>query len=464
MPNTEQSNQELRISPLDDKAYNLLNYCLKNDDWAPDNLSKVIISFIDESSKVDELKSIWDIEAVNNILYDLLHSFKDKLVDNNPPVSRESSIEFTKLFRKNLKANIAPYWLIMPLHKAKLKDLIVFGDFLFIPDHLPRSKKLAILADKLCITSDEMNYRADHTEKSRSPYFYEYTLMCRKISHHTSFVQTFGYLILLLDFAILRVLKYSKELVTPSPFGGITLAQYHREDNKFILVCAQNSRWWNHIPIWTDVYSTTIMGDLGWLNDKDVQKNMIELEKSIGYVDPVDRLAFRFRRAAIFFSKALDLQLATRKSIFEGFGLALLHMMIAAESLLLDREAEKRLRLATLISRLVIIDNFSSEDVFTNIETCYNYRSDYVHSGNDVFPEYDEDFEEDQVQKGIHLVRHAIAKLISEAPKYLELANGLAQSSNQVITDKSRENAWFKYLENYWIAILSGSSSTFELS
>lgn len=435
------------------RAFELLNHCLKNNEWSPDTSTSAVVAFSDASYDTDDLETVWHMETVNDILYKLLDDYREKLSGTKPPVSDENASSFTQLFCDTLRANVADHWLITPIHRAKISNLIEFGDYLFIPDAFPRNEKLRILAEKSKITMEDMVWRAEHTEKTRSPNFYNYSLMCRKINHQTSFVNFISNRVVLLDFAILRVLKYATELDVQSPFHSITISEYRRAENMHLVINAQSSSKWGHSPIWSDAHTTTLVGNLNWLHDQVVQNEMMALENSIGYLHQIDRLSFRFRRAAMFYSKAVDMQLASRKRSFEGYGLELLHLMIAAESLLLDRESEKRLRLATLISRLVDIENHSQREVFESFDTCYNLRSDYVHSGDDIFPEYNENFEDGQIKQNIYIVRHAVAKIICDAPRYLALAKQLAQSDNKT----NAEKAWFVHLDNIWKGVLSGS-------
>ena len=445
-------------SPLEQKAYNLLNYCVKENSWNPDYETPAIVGFINEAANDKEMKPVWFIEPAIEYFYFLLEQYKEELSSVKPPAPKASASAFVDRFRNMMKANITAHWLVMPIHRAKLNDVLEFGDYLFIPEHFPRKKKLAILAEKSLVTQKEMEERAEHTEETRSRNFYEYTLMCRMVSHHSSWVHHYGTRIALLDFAILRVLKHAHELETHETLDYASVPESLREPNRHIVVNTKDSYSWGHLPMWADAQTITMYGDLDWLRDKRIQCRFTELERAVGFTKPIDRLAFRFLRAAIFFSKAIDIQLTTRKKEFEGFGLELLHLMIAAESLLLDREAEKRLRLATLLSRLVNITGCSTEDIFTSIDSCYNWRSDYVHSGDDVFPEYENNFEEGQIQKKVYLVRHVIARLISEAPKYLKATEELVQRSTQSqLSVKACEKAWFKHLDEIWFAVLSGS-------
>ena len=176
---------------------------------------------------------------------------------------------------------------------------------------------------------------------------------------------------MLLDFAILRLLKHASILQSSKNLDAVVIGpdEHGRDDNRHILINTKYPSGRGHIPFWADSQSTTILGDLDWLESETIQSKFIEIENIVGYLTSIDRLAFRFRRAVMFFSRAIDLQHATRKGLFEGYGLEILHLMLAAESLLLGRKPEKRLRLATLISRLVNIDGFTSEELFINFST-----------------------------------------------------------------------------------------------
>ena len=154
----------------------------------------------------------------------------------------------------------------------------------------------------------------------------------------------------------------------------------------------------------------------------------------------------------MFFSRASTTELVSLKDAFDGFGLELLHLMIEAESLLLEREFDQRLRLATLLSRLFLSKIFPL-DVFTSIDSTYTWRSDYVHSGDDVFPEYGEEFNIGEVQKTLYLLRHVIAKFIHDAPKILDFAEIKAReriAPPTPLSDKNRVTAWFDILQKMW--------------
>ncbi len=450
-------------SPLADSlekvAQNLFNYCLENGDWSPDFDTPAIKGFITAASQDQELSYNWSIAAAFEYLYSLLAEQAEDLRTHQPPAKPAEIAEFIQRFRKAMTAGLTDHWLVMPIIRAKLKSLIRFGDYIFIPEQFTREQKIRVLAETIQIDYDQMLIRAEHTEKTRSPSFYEYTLMCRHLTHHTPWVTQLGTRTLQIDFALIRTLSQSIRLQTERVPSIASMLELQRSPNNHICYNTSSPHNWGQMPVWGEPSSTTFIGSLDWLEDPDTQNQLSALDHRLGVASPLDRLAFRFQRAALFYSKAVDIDLLNRSRAFEGLALELLHLLIAAETLLLDREAEKRLRLATLLSRLVLLDDVSPSGVFSAINTCYTWRSDYVHSGEDVFPEYDEEFNEGKTQKSLYLARHVIARLIAKAPSILDFAAKKAQGSgpsNVCLGPRDTERAWFKYLDKIWFSVLSG--------
>lgn len=437
------------------KTKDLLYYITANGDNAINLHSSAIIGFMDEVSQSPELSEKWSNEEGYDSLFLLLNNFLEANNEEKPSITNDCVKEFLGRYISLFNSSISDYWLIIPIENAKFENVIKFGDYCFIPEEKPREEKIKILANLSSISLGEMTHHAEHTEKSRSPSFYKYTLLCHKIRHQNSWVNINGSRILQLDIAFLRALE--TELGKSYGIRYQSINELSRESNHQILVLCESSSNWGHIPIDFDENTTVLSGNLDWLNDRELQRRFLELNNLLGYNKEIDRLGFRFRRAFIFFSKSIDIHLRNRRTN-EGFALELLQLMIAAESLLLDREAEKRLRLATFLSRLVEIEGKTSEQIFTAINDIYNWRSDYVHSGQDVFPEYDENFNEGETLQKISLVKQSISNFILSAPKWISLTDSKDITRKQSYADERfRENAWFKFLDDTWKSILSGS-------
>ena len=440
------------------KVRDLLNYCLKNRQAGIESDAFPIIAFINSASQEPKFSEKWSGIEVYDMLIHSIETFLEENQSVNPPVEEQMATEFIERFQSLLSQNLAEYWLIFPLMRAEIDNLVQFADFIVIPEKFKREEKIDYLANLISISKDEMNFRAKHTEKSRSPNFYDYTLFCHKVCHYPSWVSTNAAHIALLDVALLRTITNSINLTDQKPYGLII--EDRREINKHVLIHTKEPTNWGHEPFWSNEHSTVVSGDLGWLQNADQQLKFVELVKLCGYDKKVDRLAFRIRRSIQFFSKSIDIQLGNHRST-EGFALELLHLMISAEGLLLERENEKRLRLAVLLSRLVQVKGKMSKEIYGAINDIYNWRSDYVHEGNDVFPEYDEDYKEGETLQKIYLLRYVISRFLTDSNKWIQISESRSQrSADDQSSVKTLEKAWFKYLDEIWDGILSGEEIT----
>ena len=429
-------------------AKDLLNYCSSNKPVSLDYDLPVINGFIKYVSNLKELSEIWSFDEGFDILFLLLEDFINQEKVKVPPIADNVVEEFVNNYIVTLSRNTKDYWLVMPLEDADLSNPISFGDYFFIPEDIDREEKIKVLADLVSISYKEMEKRVEHTEKTRSENFYDYPLMCHKINRFNSWIRIHGSDILCLDIAILRVIEHStgkKDRGHAKPISKLI-----RKSNKHFLIHSQGLSNWGHQLLSMSEQSAYFSGDLNWLEITKYQNEFTGLNSILGDMNPIDRLTFRFRKAFLLFNKSIDIQLMNR-GISGGFALELLHLMIAAECILLNRENEKRLRLATLLSRLVKIEEKSTKEIFDAVNDIYNWRSDYVHSGEDVFPEYDRNFKEGDIQKKIKLVRQAISCLLLNTPKWIGNSN-----VGNLCQDKSNEKVWFDYLDNIWFSVLSG--------
>ncbi len=444
------------MTTLSKKTSDLLNFCLDKPGVELSYDSPVVRSFIIAMSQEKNLISKWSIAEAYDILFYLIDRFIEENHKIQPPVKNDVIETFIARFAGLMQQKLTDHWLILPLQHVRLTQVIKFNNYLLIPEKIDRKEKIDLLAELISLSKKEMNFRAEHTEKSRSPSFYEYALICHKVQHSTSWVNQMAQNIMLFDVAVLRV--FSNSLFVDSTHLSTLKILDRREKNHHVLILAQEPTKWGHMPIWANDNSSTISNDLEWLKESNMQEKFLNLITLLGYEHSIDRLLFRFRRAILFFSKAIDINLSSHHSN-EGFALELLHLMISIEGILLDRESEKRIRLAALLSRLVSVEGKTKEDIYNAVDNIYDFRSDYVHSGNDIFPEYDENYHEGVVYQNINLVRHVISKFLANAKNLILLA-GLTEKDLIVtsLSDYKREKMWFKFLDLSWKSILSGSS------
>lgn len=436
------------------KASDLLNYCLAKKGRVIEYNAFAINGFIDAAYETPLLNETWSFTDAHNILLDLLGIFSENNKNINPPVTENKVIDFIEKFFSVYSDNISDYWIVIPLMKAKVSEVYKFSNYLFIPEMMERNEKLTILSNLIDLPPDEIIFRAAHTEQSRSPSFYDYTLLCHHIHHHYYWINQMCSRVALLDIAILRTINQSLTLNSSQPW------EYYIEDyrkiNRHILIHTfENSRW-GHVPLWSNENSTVVLGGLEWLQQKEYQEKFVQLIELVGYEQEVDRLLYRFRRSIQIYSKSIDIRLGNRHTN-EGYAMELLHLLIAAEGLLLERENEKRIRLAALLSRFVKIDGKTSEEIFKAINDIYTWRSDYVHSGKEVFPEYDENFEESETLRKIYLLRLVISKFLVDSNKWLSMASANLPQSPGTKAFINNENQWFSYVDQIWQSILSGA-------
>lgn len=291
---------------------------------------------------------------------------------------------------------------------------------------------------------------ARHTEVSRSKDFYNCTLLCIKVSHQTDWVYKRAREIGIWNVAFLRTMFHgfqkNKTRLSVANFS------HNFENNHMLLLSKQDWRC-RHLPLW---FNASCPFPLDWLRKKENQKCLNELNRILIFPNSLDRFSFRFYISFRLFSRSLDF--LKNRAPYEGLGLSVLFLMIAAENVLLDREAEKRARLSCLITKFGTPPYISKKLVYKTINNCYRWRSDFVHSGADKFPEYDEDFKPGQTQKDLELLREVIARILLNYTEYLKFMKMRVKKYYAKTNNKDKkliEREWFKYIEKCWEDSLS---------
>lgn len=441
-------------SPLEKRAQDLLNFCAAN--LNQDTLlyqETVYGAFIDAAIS-DERFDVWSDSGV-----DILDSKLDEFLNQSPAVPVPIGVVkgFVEEFIELMNSNVREHWVVLPILGASMASQIEFDNFAFLPGELPREEKIRFLARKSLVSERKMLDRANHTERTRSPDFYKYPLMCHMVRHHSSWIQTFAAHIALFNVSVLHLLINGLAEGDRHELERFRVLGNSFAENHHVLICSERDASWGHAPLWVSQAAVTLNANLDWLNMQANQQKFTELVNMLGYTSQVDSLGFRFRRAINFFGKSVDSR-GKSSRFHEGFAEEILFLMIAAESSLLERENEKRLRLSVLLSRLISLEEATVPDVFRAIENMYSWRSGYVHSGRDVFPEFEEDFREGKTQERIKLVRRVVARFITNAPNWIRFAQERAVEYESVSPEKRAEEAWLGFLKKKWQSILAGDN------
>jgi hypothetical protein len=164
-----------------------------------------------------------------------------------------------------------------------------------------------------------------------------------------------------------------------------------------------------------------------------------------------DSLERRFSKAFLLFNKSVESR--QRKEVETGFASEFLFLMAAAETMLLGRNDSKRLRLSYLLPLFGRPSGISQEEGYVAVNECYNWRSSFVHSGEDVYPGYDEIFSQSKSVQYLYLVRKMVARLLIMVPESLDLTESRLQGKNAPKSGrKAREKEWLRYINECWRA------------
>lgn len=427
---------------LEQKVNDLLQYCARTGDWEPQPDCSPILAFSREAIKHKDVASKWEPDIAYDILLLMLDNYRERILTG---IDATLCRQFLQNFVNSLARNKAKHLIVLPLVRASCDSLIEFNRFLVIPGSLPRQDKIEILAKKTGRSVEKTEWLATHTEKSRSPDFYKCTLFCIRVSHQTEWVRHRAPEIAMWNVAFLRALFYGPERHK----ARLRIENMsHTFTNNHLLIISHRDWRCTHVPLW---FNASCSFPLDWLSKREIQKRLTELNRLLVFQHTLDRLSFRFYRSFRLFSRSVDF--IEMREPFEGLGLSSLFLMIAAEGVLLDREAEKRARLSCLLTKLGCPPGIARKQAYNTVDNCYRWRSDFVHSGTDRFPEYDEHLKKGQPQKEIELLRELVARILLDCPKHIDFAKRRVKknlSSRKPLGKNATEREWFKYMKECW--------------
>ena len=423
-------------------ALDLLHYCRNTGDWQPDYSNKPLGNLLDFlGNQPDYARYFNPYLAYDMLMYQLAESSwqaKTSFTD----VDAEQLL--TRL-AQNIEINAADHWIIVPLRDAELQTTIRFGNFAFIGG--TRDEKIDAL-HRLCrISLEEALSRANHTEVTRSPGFFEYPLLAIRIKHQTNTVEGLAKRYALWCLCALQAL-YWGYIYPGNRRSRFRHAGEGEKVCRHLCIYAKDDWRYGHKPFYS---SPHCYFNLDWLKNPVHQRRFTALFTSVINISIQDKLTFLFYRSLRFFGRAISISQSQEE--FEGMGITLLYLMIAAEGILLNNNYEKRLRLSVLLPRLAKYPGYSINECTSAIDRVYKLRSDFVHSGTDPYPEslnfdpFSEETTGEPKMSDDMLVRCLIAKLLSDAPRHIKRVRRTPSKN----TDLSE--IWFDVLNNEWLKV-----------
>jgi hypothetical protein len=425
------------------KTASLLHAYLESEEgYLEDDLP--IKGFFSSLQECIDLEGVWE----PNMAYGLLSDYLDSLqIENHPDVTTDLCETFITRFVEDLRANIEDVWVLIPIGMASCDSVIAFDRFLLLPHQLARDKKLDVLAEYLPVDRESLTEKAAHFERTGSyRYFFDGALFGFHLTHQFDWVYRRAPFLAVWAVAVLRAMFHAEANFEDSEHA-ITLNFQPWLTLKHVDLIGERNEQTRSVQ---DA-DLSCPFSFSWLNSVPLQEKLLALFDSFILKQPDDRLEFRFLRSLRFLSKSIE----TRQihEPYTGLALETLFLMMAAESILLDREAEKRLRLSYLLPLFGRPASLPQAEGYEIVQRCYNWRSDYVHSGTDVLPDFDETFKPGEPQHHLYWLRKMVSRLLISGPDLIAFVDDRLEEGVDVKTNKrTRETIWFKYVDECWKA------------
>ena len=328
--------------------------------------------------------------------------------------TEEDYAKFTCDLRDLLLKMATQHWIVIPLRGTTLSATVKLRDFVFLTGS--REEKVKTLSRLGKVTLAKARFRANHTEVSRADGFFHHPLLAIRICHQTDFVYEQARLIALWSIAILQAIYWGYEYSQERQFRFLPVAASEQGSiANHLAIWSKDDTTFGHLPL---DFSERCDFDISWMSQKANQKRFRKLFQKVVIGRYDNSLNTRFFKALRLFAKAVDTE--SNRGAFEGLGISVLYLTTTAEALLLSNDNEKRLRLTALLPRLSNLRGSTFGDYAKAVDSVYRWRNSFVHSGEDVFHDWDDEFNSGDKAKKVMLVKRMIAKILADAPKHID--------------------------------------------
>lgn len=405
----------------------LLFSCKSMDNWEPIFFeNKPYQNLMSSLLELEEISEIGDFEL---IIASLNTQLDDSDLKEKDDFSDALCQEMIENIIQDLRANVAPHWIIISLNKASLKKDKRSGDISFITGE--EERKIKRLASISGISLTDARSRASHTKNSRAPSFFDNPLLCIKIENQTSHVENVALKYTLWALSLLQVIYWGKIHPNKSHYRLFIPMSQH-QNTEHIMIYAKDSWRFRHRTF--NFYSDVRL-ELDWIESYHYIRKYVSFFNEI-VKDTDNGLKFRILRAIRFFHKSLEFE--HNRDSFEGIGMATTMLMIAAESLIFERSQEIKSKLSVVLPELCLPKNLSKIECAKSIKTTYEWRCDLVHSGNDTWKS---NFDEaDEKKKYYDNLKITVANLILVACQFV----------SDYDSENNIEKSWFNEIQDIW--------------
>lgn len=387
--------------------------------------------YFDDQVYINLISALYE-NVKNNPLFceDVLTMCTDRFLNEDfekDKIDEDRGENLVQNILKTLELNKKVHYLLIPITGARLSFDIHFASFHFIDgDEGEKEKKIQQITG---IKRKKIHDFIIHTKKSRSKDFMEYPILVLQIDNVHSNVYRSASVIAQRIFQIIKLMvcKFETEQ------DIYELATNWNEPNYHVAIIGEedwqfgHGNWWNLIQC---KYS------LDFLSEPNKQNEFIDLANTFVFGNCRDELHYKFLNALELFERSLE-----QYENYKDFTLSMMLLFSAAESLLTERDNEKKLRLSVIWPRLVTITDKDQKELCILIRDSYEKRNNFVHAGNLMYDSEEED---------IRILHQMLAKLIST---YLLPA---VWKNEECRTEEKDITQWTKYIRNIFTEAIYG--------
>ncbi|WKA53430.1 hypothetical protein [Planococcus shixiaomingii] len=379
---------------------------------------------------------VFEVEIAENLICSCLYTVmsQGKISFNN-----SDAIQFLNDLYESLKVNVNEYWIIFPLKGASLTQTIRYKDFVFITGD--SDEKINVLTRLGKTTRNKAVERATHTRISRSEHFFLHPLLAIRINHQNNYVRNVAKRFSFYSNSILQAIYWGK--VHPKYEPSLIHNGFGIDNANHLLIYGKKDSQISHMPA---DFDTTCKLDLDFLNEPTYIKLFSAIFDELMYKGGSGEriIVNKFLNGFKFLKNAIDLE--RKRQLYQGLSIPLLLLTTASESILLKREDQKRSRLSVLYSRLVKMDNLLNTEIAEILHKIYGWRSEFVHGGTEIHKDFNEDFSDGVTTNTYINYKKFLANLLSKTVYFISLVERRSQGQ----TMYSKEEIWYKYLNNQW--------------
>lgn len=379
--------------------------------------------YMDDQVYINLISALYE-NVKNNPLFceDIMISCTDRFLNDDfakNKVDKNRGENLIQNIIETLELNKKVHYLLIPINGARLSADIHFASFHFINGG--EEEKEEKIQHITRLDRYKIHDFIEHTQKSRSKDFMKYPILVLQIDNVHSNIYRSASITAQRIFQIIKLMVYNLE----TKQDIYELASNWYEDNYHVAIIGEedwqfgHGNWWNLIQC---KYS------LDFLSELNNQNEFVELVNTFVFENHRDELHYKFSNALELFEKSLE-----QYENYKDITLSMMILFSAAESLLTERDNEKKLRLSVIWPRIVTITDKDQKDLCILIRDSYEKRNNFVHAGNLM---YDSEKEE------IRVLHQMLAKLIS---KYL-LPD--VWKNTECKTEEKDITMWTKYIKN----------------